>query len=774
MVAAFLAMMVPVFAGALLAAGVERADAAVISSVSVKGIQRIEAQTVKTYITIKPGKSYGAADVDASVKALYDTGLFADVSIVQRGSTLVVTVVENPVINSVTFEGNKKIKANVLVQIVDSKTRGVLTDARLQSDIARIKAYYARSGRSDAIVTANVKDLPKNRVDVVFIIQEGKRTGVGSIVFVGNQAFSSHRLAGVIQTRKTNFLSWLNKRDIYSEEKLQADEETLRTFYLSHGYADFQVLDANATLDPASGKYTVTFTLDEGPKYVFGDITVDSSIAGADTQALQRVVKTVKGHTFNADTVQKSLENLSIELARQGFVFAQVRPRGDRDYSTNVIGITYTIDEGPRAYVERIEIRGNTKTRDFVIRREIDVAEGDAFNRVLLDRAERRLRNLGYFKTVSIGVEPGSAPDKVVVVVNVEDQSTGSVSIAAGYSTADGIIGELALEESNFLGRGQKLRASVGGGFTSQTYSLSFTDPYFLGSRISAGFDAYRTVDNSTTVRPYDATTDGGGIRIGLPLNEELNLELNYKLVNVNRKNAAACAPGGSPATVSACYFPNGTRLTSSAGYSLTYSTLDNKFDPHEGIYLNVTQDFAGLGGAARYMRTVGDARYFHPVFPGSDVVGMLKVSGGNMTGLGQKVAISDNFFKGGETVRGFAPLGFGPRDTTPGATTGSGLSVGGKNFVVGTAEVTFPLPFTPPDFGLRGAVFGDAGMLFGVDNPGNGVTFADDTAIRSSIGASLIWASPFGKIRADFAKALTFKSYDKQQIFRLGAGTQF
>ena len=760
-------------AGVALIAGAGQADAAVASSISVKGNERIEAETIRTYITIKAHKSYGASDIDASVKALYDTGLFADVSIVPRGSVLVVTVVENPVINSVTFEGTKKVKANVLTQVVDSRARDVLTDAKLQSDIQRVKDYYARSGRSDAYVTANVTKLSNNRVDVVFIVQEGKRTGVSTIQFVGNHAFSARRLAGIIQTRKTNFLSWLNKRDVYTEDKLQADQEALRAFYLSHGYADFQVLDANATLGP-NGKYTVTFTIDEGPKYRFGDVTVDSSITGVNVAALERVVSAKKGHTFNANDVQKSLEALSIELARQGFVFSQVRPRGDRDYVGNLVNLTFVVDEGPRAYVERIEIRGNSKTRDYVIRREMDVAEGDPYNRVLLDRAERRLRNLGYFKTVSIDSVPGSAPDKVVVVVNVEDQSTGNVSIAAGYSTSDGIIGELALEETNFLGRGQKLRASVGGGFNSQTYNLSFTDPYFLGTHIAAGFDIYRNVDNASSVRPYDATTTGGNVRIGLPITDDLNVELNYKLSSVNTTNAAACAPAGSPATVSACYFPNGTRVTSSAGYAVVYSTLDSKFDPKEGLYLKVSQDFAGIGGDASFMRSQGDARYFHPVIPGSDVIGMLKVTGGNITGLGSKVAIADNFVRGGETVRGFAPLGFGPRDTTPGATTGGGLSVGGKNFVAGTAEVTFPLPFMPPDFGLRGAVFGDAGVLFGVDNPGNGVSYVSDTSVRTSLGASLIWASPFGQIRADFAKAMTYKSYDNLQVFRLGAGTQF
>lgn len=776
----FVALAAPASGLVVLTAGANDASAAVVSTVQVVGNQRIEAETIRTYITIKPGQSFGAFDIDESIKILYDTGLFQDVGINQRGSALVVTVVENPVINSVTFEGNKKIKANVLVQVIESKPRGVMTQARVETDVRRIEDYYSRSGRSGARVEPRITPLDNNRVDIVFVVIEGDRTGVASITFVGNSAFSSARLTRVIQTRTTNWLSWLNKRDIYSEEKLLADQEALRRFYLDHGYADFQVLGAEAVFDEAQGEYYLTFTVDEGPKYIFGEIVIDSSIPGIDPNALMRVVRTHSGRTFNASFVEKSVENLTIELSGMGYVFAQVRPRGDRDYTNNIISITYVIDEGPRAYVERIEIRGNTKTRDYVIRREFDISEGDAYNRVLVARAERRLRELGYFSTVQISAEPGSAPDKVVLVVFVQDQATGSFSVAAGVSTSDGFIAEVALEETNFLGRGQIVRVSVAGGEHDRQYNLSFTDPYFLGTRIAAGFDLYRT-ESSAGSRPFDMITDGGALRLGFKLTDEFDAQINYKLVNVDSDYGTtpptlcnATVPPGTSTTVSACYFPDATRLTSSAGYILTYSTLDSKLDPHEGLYLRLAQDFAGIGGDARYIRTTGDARYYMPVLPDSDIIGMLRVHGGNITGLGQPVAIADNFFKGGETVRGFAPLGFGPRDTTINADGVGGLAIGGKNYVAGTAEVTFPFPLLPPDFGLRGAVFADAGMLFGVDDPSNGVTFVNDTSIRSSVGGSIIWASPFGQIRLDMAQALTKQGYDKTQMFRLGAGTQF
>jgi outer membrane protein insertion porin family len=465
--------------------------------------------------------------------------------------------------------------------------------------------------------------------------------------------------------------------------------------------------------------------------------------------------------------VERSVELLTIELSRLGYVFAQVRPRGDRDYANNIVSLTYVIDEGPRAYVERIEIRGNTKTRDYVIRREFNISEGDAYNRVLVDRAERRLRNLGFFKNVAVSNEPGSAPDKVVLIVAVEDQPTGSFSVSGGYSTGDGFIAEISLEETNFLGRGQQVRVSVGGSLNKQNYNLSFTDPYFMGTRVSAGFDAYHSTSDSTTSQPYALDTTGGGIRLGFPIAEELKAQLNYKISSSTISGADPCGGG----TVTSCYYPNGTRLTSSAGYTLTYSTIDSMIDPREGWYFKLAQDFAGLGGDAKYIRTTGDARVYAPVWPDGDMTGMLKVAGGNITSLSGPVATADNFFKGGETIRGFAPMGYGPRDA-------SGLALGGKNYVTGTAEVSFPLPLAPPDFGLRGALFADAGLLFGADAPAGGCggpcTINDDTALRSSVGGSILWASPFGNIRADFAHVLSKQSYDQTQFFRLGAGASF
>ena len=743
--------------------GSANAFAEVISRIVVKGNNRIAADTIANYITIKPGKSFGPGEVDSSIKQLYGTGLFSDVGVVPSGGTLVITVVENPIVNRVLFEGNKKVKNNIIVTLVDTKPRGVLNQTTVQGDVARIVGYYSSIGRGGATVEPRITDVGDNRVDVTFVVSDGERVGISKINFIGNQAFSASRLKGLITTRQTNFMSWLSKRDVYDQQKLANDQETLRRFYTNHGYADFRVLSADAVLNDAGDDYIVTFTVEEGERYRYGSVNIDSSIPGIDTNEMMGYVRTRPGSVFDGSQVERTIEDLTFQLARRGFAFAQVQPRGDRDYANHTINVTYMIDEGPRVYVERIDIRGNTKTRDYVIRREFAVSEGDPYNKVLIDKTERRLRNTQYFQSVAITTEPGSTPDRVVVVVTVADQSTGSFSVSGGYSTDNGFIAEVTMEEKNFLGRGQILKISVGRGTTTNTYNLSFTDPYFLGRRMSAGFDVYRKEQLSTANSPYNSTTNGGGLRFGVPISEELNIQGNYKISQTEVDYGDGCDGNNC------IYFPSGTTLTSSVGYTVTYSTIDNYQDPRKGVFLKLSQDFAGVGGDTHFIRSTVDARYYQPLTSKADIVGFVRVQGGNITGLGENVRIIDNFFKGGETIRGFAPLGIGARDNT------LGTSLGGKTFVVGTAEVQFPIPFFPADFGLRAAVFGDVGTLFGVDNPGVNPSDIDDGAVlRASAGGSVLWASPFGLLRADFALPLAKADWDETQWFRLGIGSQF
>jgi outer membrane protein insertion porin family len=771
-VAVLLAVAAPVMPGGSLL-GSDAALAASVSRIVVQGNKRVESSTVANYITIKPGKSFGPLDIDASIKSLYGTGLFTNVTISQSGNSLVVAVVEAPVVNRVLFEGNKKIKNNILITQVDTKPRSVLSDAKLQSDVARIRGYYASQGRGGASIETRVDDVGDGRVDVVFVINDGMRTGVKTITFIGNKAYSSSRLRGLMQTRTSNIMSWLNKRDVYDEARFAADQEALRRFYMSHGYADFRILSAETNFDEEKGKYYITITVDEGERYFFGNVSIDSSIPGVDTQGLMRVLRTRSGNEFNATLIERTIEDLSVALSRSGFAFAQVRPRGDRDYTKRTVDLTYMIDEGPRMYVERIDIRGNTKTRDFVIRREFEMSEGDPFNRALISKAERRLRNTGYFQQVSVTTEGGSAPDRIVVVVTVIDQSTGSFAISGGYSTESGFIAEISMEEKNFLGRGQIVKVSLGRGTETNTFNVSFSDPYFLGYRMLFGVDAYKRETNASKLRPYDGAFIGGGVKLGLPITDDLNFQLNYKIVNREVSNNTGCDNSASPPAVinnNCIYFPQGTTLTSSLGYQLLYSTIDNFQDPRSGVYFKLNQDVAGIGGDTHYLSSTFDARYYRPITSKADIVGFVRLQGGNITGLGEPVSMLDNFYKGGETVRGFSSMGIGARSIS------TGTSLGGTTYIAGTAEVQYPIPFFPKDFGLRGAVFADAGTLFGadVDALGLAADVNDGAVLRSSIGTSLLWASPFGNLRADFSLPVSKAAWDQTEWFRFGFGNAF
>lgn len=774
--AAAMTVAVPVLAAQMSVIGATSAQADVVRNIVVQGNSRVDPETVRNYLAIEPGRNFGPAEINESVKALYATGLFSDVKISRQGNSLVVSVKENNVVGNVRFEGNKKLKKDMLQPIIETKSRGVLTQEKLDGDVERIKEAYRRNGRSEAGVSVVTTPRENGRIDVTFKIDEGTRTGIASINFVGNKAFSAGRLRDVMTTKRTNITSWLSKRDTFDESRFEADQELIRRLYMRNGFADFRIVSAEANFDEAANRYNLVITVDEGPRYRFGTVGIDSSIPEVDAEQLRGLLRTRDGKVFNATAIERTTEDLSTAIARKGYSFAQVRPRGDRNYENHTIDVTYLIDEGPRLYVERINVRGNTRTRDYVIRREFDLSEGDAFNRVIVDKAERRLKNLGYFKTVSVTTQPGSTPDKVVIDVSVEDQSTGSFQIGGGYTTdqGGGFIAQVSMTEKNFLGRGQYLKIAVGGGVDDRTANLSFTEPYFLGRRMSLGFDVFYNQSKETDFRAYNMDTYGGTIRLGLPITDDFNVQFNYKLVQRDVKSYGSqykddylLPPLGTGILPE--LYPLGTWVNSSVGYQLTYSTIDNINDPRDGVFVRFAQDFAGVGGDGQFVRSIVDARYYKELWPDSGIIGFVKGGAGNITGLGQDVSVLDNFYRGGETIRGFESLGYGGR--VPGEA--SDYAIGGKNYWNVTAEAQFPLPLFPEEFGLRGAVFADAGSLWGHDDLDN-LIVQDSSTVRSSVGASVIWNSPFGLLRADFAEALTKADWDKTQVFRFSAGTQF
>lgn len=752
---------------ALTLSAATTAEAAVMRSISIRGNQRIADATISDLIGFRAGTNYSALDVDEAIKKLFATGLFSDVDVNQSGSMLVVSVSELSIVNQVVFRGNRKQKDNRLEAVVQLKPRGAFDQSTLDADVEAIRESYSRIGRNDVAVDAEVVDLGEGRVNVVFQINEGGRTKITQINFIGNNSFSDRRLQGVISTKKTNPLSWFTRNDVFDDQRLASDEETLRRFYFNRGYADFRILSSNGEIDPNTGNVVVTIEVDEGERYKFGNIDVDSSVTGVTADDLRRTISTRGGATYSAEDVEDTLIAMSERLAADGFPFAEVTPVGNRNFETGTIDVSYVVDQGQRAFIERIEIVGNARTRDYVIRREFDLSEGDAFNQVLLRRAQRRLEALNYFQSVNISTRPGSAPDRVVIVVNAVDKSTGEFGIGAGYTTGKASNGGVSVEasviERNFLGRGQTVRVSAGGGPDNRTYNISFTEPYFLGYRIAATGSVVKSRQGYNT---YDVATQGGTISFGLPITENLTFNVGYQYTRDAYSNVNLVS---APASVLADITANGTSWTKSAAfYGLTYNDIDDQQDPHEGLYLRFSQEIAGIGGDARHISSVFDGRYYRTLSDSADMVGMIRVGAGNITGIGQSVRTIDHFRMGPNQLRGFAYNGIGP---TEGGGTGTGDHIGGKTYMNATAEAQFPLPVFPRDLGLKGAVFADAATLFGHD-----ASTAANTSMawRASAGVGLIWQSPFAPLRFDYAFPINEQATDKVQRFNFSMSTAF
>jgi outer membrane protein insertion porin family len=749
-----------------------------VGAIRVEGNKRVEPETVKTYLTFNVGDPYDLARVDESLKALFATGLFQDIRIRREGNTVVIVVVENPIVSRVAFEGNSEVEDDALTAEVQLKPRTVYTRARVQADVQRILDVYPRQGLYAAQVDPKIIKLENNRIDVVFEINEGPTTKVRAINFIGNTAFSDSQLRYVISTTQTTLLSFLKSTNIYDPDRLNLDRELLRQFYMKNGYADARIISATADLDRDGRGFFITFTIDEGPKYRFGDIDIETSLPSLDPRVLRGSIATKTGRVYNGQRVERTAEALTIGASQQGYAFAQVRPRYDRDELNRRINITFMIDEGPRVYIERINIIGNFRTQDDVIRREFVLAEGDAFNRLLVEAARRRLRSLGYFKTVEIETEPGGAPDRVVVIVKVQEQPTGELSFGAGYSTSEGVIGDISITERNLMGKGQYVRLGFSGSLERAQVDFSFTEPRFLDRNLAAGFDLFHKEVDFTNVASYRERNTGGNLRMGFPIAFNTQLGLRYRL---EREEIYDVANNASLAVKAA----EGESIVSSVGFTVAYDTRNLPQSPTSGIFASFSEDLAGVGGDVNYFRTVLDGRGYYPVTPKITLVGRGQV--GYITGWGgEDVRMTDLFFKGGETIRGFERAGIGPRDACEDAASGKRIQdcskdpLGGQAFWATTAELRFPLPFVPDNLGMQGAVFVDAGSLWEASGlalaaVGDEGSFINDTAdVRMSTGVSIIWQSPLGPLRADLAQALLKSSYDRTELFRFGASTAF
>ena len=732
-------------------------NAGVISRVVVEGNQRIEPSTVESYLAIRAGEPYDRQKVDDSIKSLYATGLFEDVAIELQGDQLVVRVSENPIINRIAFEGNKRLDTKVLESEIQLRPRVVYSRARVQNAVNRILELYRRNGRYAAKVEPKIIELDQNRVDLVFEISEGPTTGIGGIAFIGNEAYSDSTLRGVIQTRESAWYRFLTSDDTYDPDRLSFDEELLRRFYNARGYADFQVISAVAELTPDGKSFYITFTVEEGPKYTFGEVKVDTTLEDLGVEQLERLVATESGETYDGDEVEATIQALTDEVGRLGYAFVDIQPQLRKDPEKLTVDLTYQINEGQKVYVERIDISGNLRTLDRVIRREFRLAEGDAFNTALLRRSQQRLRNLGFFESVDVTTEQGSAPDKVVIKTKVVERSTGELSFGAGFSTEDGVLGDIRLSERNFLGRGQDLRANLTVSQRRQQIDISFTEPYFLERDLAAGVDLFDSRTDFQRESSYDESSIGGTLRLGYPLTENLRHGVRYTLRDDQIHNVDD----------NASVFikeEEGSRTTSLIGQSFTYDRRDERLLPTDGYYLKLDQDLAGLGFDSRFIRHELRAEYYYPII--SDVVFNLSGSAGYIHGIfGDDVHLQNRFFIGGANLRGFQFGGVGPRDSE------TDDRLGGNLYYVGSGEVRFPLGL-PDELRVFGRAFVDAGTLRDVDV--SGPTLDESNGLRVGAGVGLSWLSPLGPLSIDFAQAVKKESKDETEFFRISFGTRF
>ena len=736
-------------------AAVEAAES-VIERIAIEGNQRIESRTIMTYLNIKAGDHFERRAVSNALKALFNTGFFADVKLLRKGDALIVRVVENPVINEVVFEGNDHVETEDLEQEVQLKSRSIYTKTKVQNDVKRLLDIYRRGGRYTATVEPKIIQRDQNRIDIVYEIQEGPVAKIENITFIGNNFFSSSELERAIRSSESEWYKFLSEDDKYDPDRLLFDQELLRRYYTSQGFVDFQVKSAHAELSPNKDEFYVSFVLDEGVQYNFGEITTSNTLRDHDKVDLSEFVTIETGETYDASEIDVIIESLTNELGNFGYAFVDVRPKLERKKESQTVDVTFEIKPGPRVYVERINIVGNVRTLDEVIRREFRLAEGDPFNASKLKRSEQRLNNLSFFETVVVTNEPGSAQDKTIINVEVMEQSTGEINIGAGFSSTDGPLADFGVSENNFLGRGQRLRTRVSYGARRQQFEVGFTEPYFLNRELSAGFDLYKTVLDFNSESSFDQESIGGRFRLGYKLKEKLSHQLYYSY----RDNKITDI---DPLASLFIRRQEGRWRNSSLGHTLTYDDLNNRQEPTSGYFASFTQEFAGLGGDAKYVKHEGKANYFYPI--AKQWTWSIGAQGGHLVGIGEDIHISDRFFIGGETIRGFDNSGLGPRDRS------TNDALGGNIYYAGSTELTFPLGL-PEDLGFLGAAFMDAGSLWKADD--SGVGLLDDSAPRLSVGVGVAWKSPFGPIRIDLSQPIVKDDADITETFRFSFGTRF
>ncbi len=756
--AAFARLVATAMTFSVLTVGITAAAwADTIKQVRVEGTQRIEPATVMSYIDVQSGDPFDANNLDRALKNLYATGLFADVSLYQEGSDLIVVVVENPIVNDINFEGNEKLKDDVLLSEIQIRPRTVFTRARVQSDVERLYEVYRLSGRFSASIEPKIIKLDQNRVNLVFEISEGPQTLISRISFIGNEKFDDADLQRVVRSKEDRWWRFFTSDDKYDPDRMAYDRELLRKFYIDQGYADFRVENAVAELSPDRKDFFVTFTLEEGERYKVGNVHITSGLPDLNADLLKPALTFAPGAWYNASEIEKSVQAMTDELGNMQYAFVDVRPEVSRNREVKTIDIKFTINESQKTFIDNINISGNVRTLDEVIRREMDLIEGDPYNTAKLKKSEQRIKDLGFFESVQVKPVQSTTPDKTDIDIAVSEKSTGELSLGAGFSTADGPLGDFRIRERNFLGKGQKLELATTISGNRNEVDFSFVEPYFLKRDLSAGIDLFHITRDLQDESSYDSRRTGTALSLGYPLSEKLRQTLIYRFDITDITNVD---PGAS------LYIQQqeGERSTSAIGQKLVYDATNSKLEPTEGYSLRLENEVAGLGGDADYLRTKVGGAYYYPIV--DKWILNLMGEAGYIFGIKEDdVRINERFYIGGSTLRGFEDGGIGPRD----AVTEDAL--GGNVFYRGTAEMSFPSGL-PDDLGVRLHTFSDFGVLSEIDQTGPGID--DDKTLRVSVGGGLTWRSPMGPVRIDLAAPVQKEDYDQTEVFRFSFGTRF
>ena len=733
----------------------------VVRNVVVEGAQRLDPATVRSYLLLRSGDKFDPARIDRSLKSLFATGIFADVSLQRNGDDLIVTVIENPVINRIAFEGNEKFTDDALNEELNLRPRVIYTRTKVQKDVKRMLTLYRQGGRFAALIEPKLVKLEQNRVDLIFEINEGKPTDIQNIRFVGNKIFDDSRLRQVIQTEETRWWKFLSSSTTYDPDRLTLDRELMRRFYLKNGYADFRVVSSLAELTPDKRNFFITFMVDEGERYKFGKIDVDTRLRDLKPKQVKDVLEIKTGSWYDSTKIDQDVNRITTQVGTLGYAFVEVRPRVKREQKTKTISIKYEINEGPRVFVERIDVSGNVRTLDKVIRREFKLVEGDGFNVAKMRRSRQRLENLNFFEKISVEQVPGSAPDKSIVKVSVEEKSTGSVSFGAGYSSTNGPLADIGLRENNFLGRGQLVNVNVVVAAEKSQVDIGFREPYFLGREITAGVDLFRIRKDRQDTSSLDTDEYGGSTLFSYPILESLRQKWAYSIKQTEITDVSSTASQVIIDTQSA----NKKRLVSEINHTLNFDKRDSTVNPTDGYSAGITTGYAGLGGDATFVRNTVRGRYYYPV--ADQWVFSLVGSAGWVIGVGEDVSFLDRLFLGGNRVRGFDSAGIGPRDAVNKDALGAEWSYSGQ------AQLDFPLGL-PDFFRLTGRVFTDLGSAGGIEekNPA-GSSINTTGSLRATVGIGFQWISPFGPVGLDFAIPYIKEEFDRTEIVRINFGAR-